>query len=71
MYQALHRWLAIMEFKELHHEMLLGNIKVLFLQQAGVTMDKMTLAREILKVPFKKDGLHGGPHQGFFGYIYL
>jgi uncharacterized protein YvpB len=30
----------------------------------------MTLAREIKKVPFEKDGLYGNPHQGFVGNIY-
>ena len=42
----------------------------MLLRLAGVTVDKMTLAREIKKVPFKKDGLYGNPHQGFVGNIY-
>jgi hypothetical protein len=59
-YQALHKWLAIMEFKEHHHEMLLGNdkstMKKLFIIPASIPEpvhkhSAYTLAGIILDVP--------------------
>lgn len=42
----------------------------MLLQHAGVKVDKMTLAKEIKKVPFQKNGLRGSLHQGFVGNMY-
>ncbi|KMQ18373.1 C39 family peptidase [Bacillus mycoides] len=42
----------------------------MLLQHKGVQVDKMQLASEIHRVPFKQDGLHGNPYEGFVGNIY-
>jgi uncharacterized protein YvpB len=42
----------------------------MMLQHAGVKVDKMQLAKEVVKVPFKQNGLYGNPYQGFVGNIY-
>ncbi|MFE8699630.1 C39 family peptidase [Cytobacillus sp. FJAT-54145] len=42
----------------------------LLLQHAGINVDKMTLAREIVKVSFKEDELHGHLNDGFVGDMY-
>ncbi|EOW9529259.1 C39 family peptidase [Bacillus cytotoxicus] len=42
----------------------------MMLQYAGVTVNKMTLAEEIPKIPFLHNGLRGNPNEGFVGNIY-
>ncbi|UTR12815.1 C39 family peptidase [Evansella sp. LMS18] len=42
----------------------------MLLQHAGLNPDKMQLAREVTKVPFKTDGLHGHLNDGFVGDMY-
>ena len=42
----------------------------LLLQHAGVNVDKMTLASEVKKVPFKKGELYGHLNDGFVGDMY-
>ncbi|EMA6343797.1 C39 family peptidase [Bacillus cytotoxicus] len=42
----------------------------MLLQYRGVEVDKMKLASEIYRVPFKENGLHGNPYEGFVGNIY-
>lgn len=43
----------------------------MLLQYAGVSVDKMTLAREINKVPFRdQNGVRGNPNDGFVGDVY-
>ncbi|MEN1937749.1 C39 family peptidase [Paenibacillus sp. 102] len=42
----------------------------MMLQYAGVSVDKMTLAKEIPKVAFSNNGVRGNPHEGFVGNIY-
>jgi uncharacterized protein YvpB len=37
---------------------------------AGVTVDKMTLAREVEKVPYDQGGFRGNPNDGFVGDMY-
>ncbi|MFD3448349.1 C39 family peptidase [Microbacteriaceae bacterium 4G12] len=39
-------------------------------QYAGKSVDKMTLANEIDKVPFHDGDMHGNPNEGFVGNIY-
>ncbi|MFC7393836.1 C39 family peptidase [Scopulibacillus cellulosilyticus] len=41
----------------------------MMLNYAGVKVNKMTLADNIDKVPFKKDDYRGNPHDGFVGNI--
>ncbi|WHY01179.1 C39 family peptidase [Neobacillus sp. DY30] len=42
----------------------------MLLNFAGVSVDKLTLADEIPKVPYFSDGYFGNPHQGFVGNMY-
>ncbi|MEH7415596.1 C39 family peptidase [Neobacillus drentensis] len=43
----------------------------MLLQYAGVSVDKLTLAKEINTIPFRdQNGLHGNPNVGFVGDIY-
>ena len=42
----------------------------MLLQQAGIDVNKMTLARKMKKVPFVDDGYHGNPNIGFVGNMY-
>lgn len=42
----------------------------MMLQQAGVDVDKMELAKKVKKVPFSTNGLRGNPHDGFVGNMY-
>ncbi|WP_462409495.1 C39 family peptidase [Neobacillus sp. Marseille-QA0830] len=43
----------------------------MMLQYAGVSIDKLTLAKEITTVPFRyQSGLKGNPNDGFVGNIY-
>lgn len=42
----------------------------MLLESQGVNAPKMTLAKEVRKVPFKQNGLHGNPYDGFVGNMY-
>lgn len=42
----------------------------MLLQSAGISVDKMTLAKEIPTVPFMDDEERGNPNDGFVGDIY-
>ncbi|WP_026592968.1 C39 family peptidase [Bacillus sp. UNC437CL72CviS29] len=42
----------------------------MLLQYKDVQVDKMQLASEVNKVPFKENNLRGNPHEGFVGNIY-
>jgi uncharacterized protein YvpB len=42
----------------------------MLLNFAGVSVDKLTLADEIPKVPYFSDGYFGNPHKGFVGNMY-
>ncbi|MDM5153484.1 C39 family peptidase [Bacillus sp. DX1.1] len=42
----------------------------MLLQYKDVQVDKMKLASEINRVPFKENNLRGNPHEGFVGNIY-
>ncbi|MBM7652270.1 C39 family peptidase [Neobacillus cucumis] len=43
----------------------------MLLQYAGVSVDKMSLAKEINTVPFRdQNGVHGNPNEGFVGDMY-
>jgi len=42
----------------------------MLLNDAGVQVDKMTLAKQVAKVPFQKNGLHGDMNEGFVGDVY-
>lgn len=41
----------------------------MMLNDAGVDVDKMTLADQIKKIPFRTDGVRGNPNDGFVGNI--
>lgn len=42
----------------------------MLLNQAGLKINKMTLARQIKKVPFKEGNYNGNPNEGFVGNLY-
>jgi uncharacterized protein YvpB len=42
----------------------------MLLNHAGVSVDKMTLAKQIKKVPFQQNGLRGNMNDGFVGNMY-
>ena len=42
----------------------------MLLQFAGVDVDKLTLAEEVKKVPYLKNGVYGHPNDGFVGNMY-
>jgi uncharacterized protein YvpB len=42
----------------------------MLLQFAGVKIDKLTLAEQMVKVPYFQGGLHGDPNQGFVGNMF-
>lgn len=42
----------------------------MMIQQAGVKVGKLKLAKEVRKVPFKTNGLNGNPNDGFVGNMY-
>lgn len=42
----------------------------MLLQDAGVNVSKMTLAEQIPKVPFEKNGINGDPNEGYVGNMY-
>jgi len=42
----------------------------MLLQQAGVQIDKMTLAKKMKTVPFVQNGVHGDPNEGYVGNMY-
>ncbi|WP_379971244.1 C39 family peptidase [Ectobacillus sp. sgz5001026] len=42
----------------------------MLLQYNGIQTDKMKLAKEIERVPFKQNQIHGNPNDGFVGDIY-
>ncbi|MFX3624962.1 MAG: C39 family peptidase [Ectobacillus sp.] len=42
----------------------------MLLQYEGVQVDKMMLAREIDRVPFRQNGQYGNPNEGFVGNMY-
>lgn len=42
----------------------------MMLKYAGVNVDKMKLAQEVKKVPFKSNGYYGNPFEGFVGNMY-
>ncbi|WKB35541.1 C39 family peptidase [Terrilactibacillus sp. S3-3] len=42
----------------------------MMLKYAGRNVSKMTLARQIKKVPFRSNGYYGDPHDGFVGNMY-
>jgi uncharacterized protein YvpB len=53
-----------------YQEVVKVTILAMMLQDAEVNVDKLTLAREVKKVPFMKDGYHGNPYDGFVGNMY-
>ena len=60
---------AIQQFPELPRGCEVTSLAML-LNFAGVTVDKLTLADEIPKVPYLTDGFYGNPHHGFVGNMY-
>lgn len=42
----------------------------MLLQDQGVNVGKMQLAKEVKKVPFKTNGVYGNPYDGFVGNMY-
>lgn len=60
---------ALQQFPELPRGCEVTSLAML-LNFAGVSVDKLTLADEIPKVPYFSDGYFGNPHQGFVGNMY-
>jgi uncharacterized protein YvpB len=60
---------ALMQFPELPRGCEVTSLAML-LNFAGVSVDKLTLADEIPKVPYLSNGIYGNPHQGFVGNMY-
>ncbi|WP_442596396.1 C39 family peptidase [Neobacillus sp. D3-1R] len=42
----------------------------MMLEHGGIKVNKMQLAKEVQKVPYKKNGLYGNPYDGFIGNMY-
>lgn len=59
----------IQQFPELPRGCEVTSLSML-IRYAGVDIDKMTLAQEILKVPYQKNGYYGNPNTGFVGNMY-
>ncbi|MEH7012911.1 C39 family peptidase [Neobacillus niacini] len=60
---------TLMQFPELPRGCEVTSLAML-LNYAGVSVDKLTLANEITKVPYQQDGFYGNPHNGFVGNMY-
>jgi uncharacterized protein YvpB len=60
---------ALQQFPELPRGCEVTSLAML-LNFAGVSVNKLTLADEIPKVPYFSDGYFGNPHQGFVGNMY-
>ncbi|MFP7300031.1 C39 family peptidase, partial [Neobacillus niacini] len=60
---------VVMQFPELPRGCEVTSLAML-LNFAGVSVDKLTLADEIPKVPYHSNGVYGNPHQGFVGNMY-
>ncbi|MDQ1004463.1 uncharacterized protein YvpB [Neobacillus niacini] len=60
---------ALQQFPELPRGCEVTSLAML-LNFAGVSVDKLTLADEIPKVPYFSDGYFGNPNQGFVGNMY-
>jgi uncharacterized protein YvpB len=67
--KVLHNVEPITQFPELPRGCEITSLTML-LRFAGVDIDKMTLAQEISKVPYQKDGYFGNPTKGFVGNMY-
>ncbi|MGV3489201.1 MAG: C39 family peptidase [Tuberibacillus sp.] len=42
----------------------------MLLQQAGIQIDKITLAKNMKTVPFVQNGVHGDPNEGYVGNMF-